>query len=97
MSLQHTVKSVKALIKDPITRVPHEVKMRRMKICMGCEFRNKTGCNLCKCKLSLKVGLAKQFCPINKWAEWLPDNPNHEPFPPIENCNCENENTHTNV
>ncbi len=55
-----------------------ETKKKRLKICRDCEHRsnkflwlfNRDSCSLCKCLLSAKTSVTKEFdgkCPINKW------------------------------
>lgn len=49
--------------------VTPEEKVRRLALCRECpEFdAAKTKCRKCGCRLNLKVGMATETCPLEKW------------------------------
>jgi len=48
-----------------------EVQAERLAICHACpEYKAQINlCNMCKCLVGLKVGLARQKCPLDKWMD----------------------------
>jgi hypothetical protein len=53
---------------DPVT---DEAKSARLAICAGCEFfiASETRCSKCGCKLTAKVAMRSQSCPLGKWPQ----------------------------
>jgi ribosomal protein L32 len=51
--------------------VTEEVQAERLSICETCpEYKASIHlCNVCKCLVGLKTGLARQSCPLGKWMD----------------------------
>jgi hypothetical protein len=54
-------------IASGLARATPERKAERMAICNGCEQFAEGRCKLCGCRLTYKVGMATEACPIDKW------------------------------
>lgn len=51
-----------------------ETRLERAGHCQKCEFyrRSTKQCTLCGCLVNLKVTIAKETCPVDKWKEVEP-------------------------
>ena len=55
-------------LKGKLEVAPEELSTGRYKICKACPSLLGTGrCELCGCKMSIKVKLTKATCPAKKW------------------------------
>jgi hypothetical protein len=65
-SLIRNIKSVAA--GNPLTENNEQAK-KRLEICNGCEFFNKSAerCTKCGCNMAIKTYLKAEKCPIGKW------------------------------
>lgn len=51
---------------NQVKATPEVIEQRRA-ICQGCEFLNNDRCSKCGCRYKLKITLATEKCPINRW------------------------------
>lgn len=55
-------------LKGKLEIAPEELSKGRYEICQACPMLAANGrCNLCGCKMSIKVKLTKATCPDKKW------------------------------
>jgi len=69
-NLSSSVKNIsKSLLKGEKIKLPKKQAEERMKICMTCPqyVADENRCSLCGCYLRVKIRIATESCPINKW------------------------------
>ena len=63
-------RTLKAAVMGERVKAPEDVIKSRQDICAGCEFldKEKNKCSKCGCYYKVKITLAQEKCPIDKWA-----------------------------
>jgi hypothetical protein len=64
---RNLVFAVGRFVAGGMERTTPEQIAERMAICRGCENFRDGRCLLCGCRLSLKISMATEHCPIGKW------------------------------
>lgn len=61
------IKSLKDYKNSNFHNATDEERERRAEICGKCEYNTGIRCKVCKCFIDIKIRMASESCPENKW------------------------------